>query len=253
MSISDVVDLHVTARGVLAAERRTAVDASTGARIDRSGLPAEVVAALDAAVRLAQQVLDGDNAILVRGGLVTNDPVLPVVNLEFLEDDDVCIEEATEALDRATALGWPTVAAEVREYLERHAVCDEETGHWSPRPRVRESVREAFTEAVRTHFRFPPSTWTVQKRGPRSWDIMVGPEGERHSVESFTTKRAAALALATREHSFRRAWEARDRWYLGTSRDHRERPLEPWEREVVVGVRRELADAAEATSGADDE
>ncbi len=254
MSGSDVVDLHVTARGVLAAERRTAVDAATGARIDRSTLPADVVAALDAARRLAEQVLAGDNAVVVRGGLVGNDPVLPVIDLDFLEDDAVYIEEAVDALARAEALGWPSVASEVREYLERHAVCDEETGHWSVRPpQVRDWVRESFTAGVRRHFQFPPSTWRVRRRAARRWDIVVGGPGESGTAETFMTKREATAALESGRYAYRRIWEDTDAWYRGEPSDPRNRPLEPWELEVVAEVRRELEQASMAASGADDE
>lgn len=246
---SDVVDLHVTARGVIAAERRTAVDARTGERIDRSALPDEVVAALDAAVRLAQQVLDGDNAVLVQGGLVTNSPALPVVNLEFLEDDDVCIEEAAQALDRAEALGWSSVAEEVRAYLERHARLDPETGQWLRRE-VGFYERESFKQAVQRHFQYPPSTWRVRKRGTRSWGIVIGgPDGEG-TADTFTTKRDATAALDTGRHPYRRIWEDSDAWYRGDLSDPRNRPLKPWEREVVAQVQRELEEASAATSGA---
>lgn len=122
MSTSNNVDLHITARGVIAAERRT----------DRAHLPAEAAAALDAAVRLAQQVLDGDNAVLVRGGVVANDPVLPVIDLDFL-NDDCHITPAVRALETATALGWASVADEVRAYLQRYANFDPETEQWTRR------------------------------------------------------------------------------------------------------------------------
>lgn len=133
-------DVHITARGVRSALWAAGINRETGETPTGERLPDEVTAVLRAAEQLVEQVLAGDNAVLVRGGTVQNDPFIPVLDLDFLRepcDGDETANTAHAVRCTALALGWASVADEIEEWLHRHATYDPETDLWTTKQRHR--------------------------------------------------------------------------------------------------------------------
>lgn len=97
---------------------------------------------------------------------------------------------------------------------------------------ARQTIVDAFEESVATHFKSPPDTWSVRRIDERVWWI-VGTD-DSYALDRFETKREAGAALESGNHSYRRNWESRDRWYRQTDNDPRSRALESWEIEIIA-------------------
>ena len=62
---------------------------------------------------------DGDPYVIVRGGLVANDPALPVIDLDVLEADAPSAQDAEYARERADlarSLGLNDIADELDQF-----------------------------------------------------------------------------------------------------------------------------------------
>lgn len=104
------------------------------------------------------------------------------------------------------------------------------------RARIQRDQLAAFEEGVRYHFANPPETWTVRKAAERNWRL-VNAAGDM--LMSFPRKRDADTALEMsldRQSYAGRIWHERNEWYLGTSRDPRNRALTADEQAVIARV-----------------
>lgn len=91
---------------------------------------------------------------------------------------------------------------------------------------------EAFANAAQYHFDNPPSAWTVRKWDDRNWHV-VNSAGD--TIERYTTKRAATAAL-TDPYGPVRLYQDRERWYLGQSKDARDRKLTDAEQAAIESI-----------------
>lgn len=90
----------------------------------------------------------------------------------------------------------------------------------------------SFARSVDEHFTNPPSTWLVQKKGPRAWALthhdgtVLSTEPTRHAAQSSIT-----------DGPDRRIWQEKDAWYRlgaeGRTSDHRSRLLTTDEQQIV--------------------
>lgn len=103
---------------------------------------------------------------------------------------------------------------------------------------VRESIREGFRRSVTLHYTDNPGTWVVDKIAARTW--VLRPAHDVYPIDRFTTRKAAQTALGDRRSTCQHLWWSHDRWYLGVDDDPRSRALEPWEKDIVAQVRRDL-------------
>ncbi len=73
----------------------------------------------------------GEPYVLVEGGLVQNNPLLPVFDLDVLETDFITVHDvdyAEELADRARAHGLRDIATELDRFVAEHADLRDEPG-----------------------------------------------------------------------------------------------------------------------------
>lgn len=100
-----------------AADDLTALATQLKAAVDALPAPAREAAAelLAAATATVTSLESGSNLIIVRGGIVDSDPILPVVYLDWSDDEAGRRAEAEDAIPTLPQYGWDETADLLRE------------------------------------------------------------------------------------------------------------------------------------------
>lgn len=86
----------------------------------------------------------------------------------------------------------------------------------------------AFEAAAREHLANPPATWTVHRVAPRNWQVRTRGGAV---IDRCTTK--AAAEQSRQDGTYVKLWQERTDWYLGRSKNPRDRPLTAEERAII--------------------
>jgi hypothetical protein len=86
----------------------------------------------------------------------------------------------------------------------------------------------AFEAAAREHLANPPTSWTVHRVAARNWQVRTR---DGAVIDRCPTKAAAEQSRQC--GTYVRLWQERTDWYLGRSKNPRDRPLTAGERAII--------------------